>query len=128
MPKAVYDTRFFVEHFYNADAGVKRRIAEEIRKTKNRYISSIVIHEIYVLSLKKEGRETAKLRRDFIEKAFRVVDVDSELASSSAELRHKYGISLADSLIASTSKLIGAPCVTDDPHLAPVKDIKTRWL
>ena len=128
MPKAVYDTRFFVEHFYNADAGVKRRIAEEIRKTKNRYISSIVIHEIYVLSLKKEGRETAKLRRDFIEKAFRVVDVDSELASSSAELRHKYGISLADSLIASTGKRVGAPCVTDDPHLASVKEIKTRWL
>jgi predicted nucleic acid-binding protein len=128
MPRAVYDTRFFVEHFYNADAGVKRRIVEEIKKTKNRYISSIVIHEIYVLSLKKEGRETAKLRRDFIEKAFRVVDVDSELASSSAELRHKYGISLADSLIASTSRLIGAPCVTDDPHLTAVKDIKTRWL
>jgi predicted nucleic acid-binding protein len=128
MSKAVYDTRFFVEHFYNADAGVKRRIAEEIRKSKNRYISSIVIHEIYALSLKKEGRETAKLRRDYIEKAFRVVDVDSELASSSAELRHKYGISLADSLIASTSKLVGAPCVTDDAHLAAVKEIKTRWL
>ena len=128
MPRAVYDTRFFVEHFYNADAGVKRRIAEEIKKTKNRYISSIVIHEIYALTLKKEGRETAKQRRDYIEKAFRVVDVDSELASSSAELRHKYGISLADSLIASTSKLIGAPCVTDDPHLTAVKDIKTRWL
>jgi predicted nucleic acid-binding protein len=128
MPKAVYDTRFFVEHFYNSDPDVKRRIAEELRKTKNRYISSIVIHEIYALTLKKEGGETAKLRRDYIEKAFRVVDVDSELASSSAEMRHKYGISLADSLIASTSKLMSAPCVTDDPHLASVKDIKTRWL
>jgi predicted nucleic acid-binding protein len=128
MSKAVYDTRFFVEHLYNPDSAMKRRIAEEIRKTKNRYISSIVIHEIYLLSLKKEGRETAKLRRDYIEKAFRIVDVDSELASSSAELRHKYGISLADSLIASTSRLVGAPCVTDDPHLASVKDIKTRWV
>jgi len=128
MSKAVYDTRFFVEHFYNADVGMKRRIAEEVRKTKNRYISSIVIHEIYSLSLKKEGRETAKIRQGFIEKTFRVVDVDSELASSSAELRHKYGISLADSLIASTGKLMGAPCVTDDSHLRLVKDIKTRWL
>jgi predicted nucleic acid-binding protein len=107
---------------------MKTRIAEEIRKTKNRYISSIVIHEIYLLSLKKEERKTATLRRDHIEKAFRIVDVDSELASSSAELRHKYGISLADSLIASTSRLMGAPCVTDDPHLASVKDIKTRWV
>lgn len=128
MSKAVYDTRFFVEHFYNADVGVKRKIAEEIRKTKNRYISSIVIHEVYALSLKKEGRETARIRQSFIEKAFRVIDVDSVLASSSAELRHKYGISLADSLIASTSKLIGAPCVTDDPHLRSIKGIKTKWL
>ena len=128
MSKAVYDTRFFVEHFYNSDSDMKRRIAEEMRKTKNRYISSIVIHEIYALSLKKEGRETARTRRDYIEKAFRVIDVDSELAASSAELRHKYGISLADSLIASTSKLVGAPCVTDDPHFVSVRDIKTRWL
>ena len=107
---------------------MRRKIANEIRRTKNRYISSIVIHEIYALSLKKEGRKTAKVRQEFIEKAFKVVDVGSLLASSSAELRHKYGISLADSLIAGTSKLIGAPCVTDDPHLELVKDIKTRWL
>jgi predicted nucleic acid-binding protein len=128
MSKAVYDTRFFVEHFYNSDPDVKRRIAEELGRTKNRYISSIVIHEIYALTLKKEGRETARLRRDYIEKAFRVVDVDSELASSSAEMRHKHGISLADSIIASTSRLMSATCVTDDPHLASVREIKTRWL
>ena len=128
MSKAVYDTRFFVEHFYSADPNVKRRITQEIRKTKNRYISPVVIHEICVLSLRKEGRETARMRREFVEKEFRVVDVDSELACSSAELRHKYGISLADSLIAGTSKLLGAPCITDDPHLESVKDIKTRWV
>ena len=56
MSKAVYDTRFFVEHFYNSDPDVKRRIAEEFRKTKNRYISSIVIHEIYALTLGKKGK------------------------------------------------------------------------
>jgi predicted nucleic acid-binding protein len=55
MSKAVHDTCFFVEHFYNSDSGMKRRIAEEMRKTKNRYISSIVIREICALSLKKEG-------------------------------------------------------------------------
>lgn len=128
MSRAVYDTRFFVEHFYNADAGVKRSIAEEFRKTKGRYISSIVVHEVYLLTLRKEGRETAKLRRSFIEKAFRIVDINSELAALSAELRQKYGISLADSLIAGTSKLMSAACVTDDPHLTSIKEIKTRRL
>ena len=128
MSKGVYDTRFFVEHFYNPDIDMKRKIREEIRKTKNRSISSVVIHEICVLSLKKEGKEAARIRRNFIEKEFKIVDVDSEIASSSAEFRHKYGLSLADSLIASTSSLLGAPCVTDDPHLQSVKEIKTRWL
>jgi len=128
MSKAVYDTRFFVEHFYNPDIDIKRRIREEIRKTRSRAVSSVVIHEICVLALKKEGKETARIRRSFIEKEFKIVDVDSAIASSSAEFRHKYGLSLADSLIASTSNLLGAPCVTDDPHLQSVKEIKTRWL
>ena len=128
MSKATYDTRFFVEHFYNPDSDMKTKIAEEMKRTKNRYISSIVIHEIYALSLRKEGRETAKLRCNFIQKEFRVIDVDSELASSSAELRNNHGLSLADSLIVSTSKRIGVPCVTDDPHIRSIKDIKTRWL
>jgi len=128
MSEAVYDTRFFVEHFYNLRVDMKGKIREEMKRTKRRYISSLVIHEIYVLSLKKEGRETAKIRQTFIEKEFRIVNVDSELASLSAELRCKYGLSLADSVVAGTSKITGAPCVTDDPHILSVKEIKTRWL
>jgi len=128
MSKAVYDTRFFVEHFYNPDIDMKRRIREEIRRIRSRSISSVVIHEICALSLKKEGKETARIRRNFIGKEFRIIDVNSEIAFSAAELRHKYELSLADSVMASTSKLLDAPCVTDDPHLQSVKEIKTRWL
>jgi len=128
MSSAIYDSRFFVEHFYNPDEDVKKRIREEIRKTKRRYVSAVVIHEVYRLSLEKEGREVAKMRIDLMMKDFKVVDVNAEIAILSAELRKNYGLSLADSIIAATSKLLSARCVTDDPHFALIKEIKTEWI
>lgn len=103
MPKIVYDTRFFIEHYYSHDEEILRKTKEEIRKTKERYISAVVIHEVYQLTLEQEGRETAILRTNLLEKDFRIINVDSEIAKSSAEIRHKYKTSMADSVIAATS-------------------------
>jgi len=128
MSNTVYDTRFFIEHYYSKDKRILQRLREEIRKTKERYISAIVIHEVYQLTLKIEGRETAILRTELLEKDFRIVNVDSEIAKSSAELRHKYKISMADSVIAATSLYLNATCLSDDPHLKVIKEIKTKWI
>ena len=128
MSKTVYDTRFFIEHYYSADKEVLRKTKEEIRKTKERYISAIVVHEVYQLTLRQEGRETAILRTSLLEKDFRVVDVDSEIAKSSAELRFKYKTSMADSIIAATSISLDATCFSDDPHIKAIKEIKTKWI
>jgi len=128
MPKTVYDTRFFIEHYYSKDGEVLRRTKEEIRKTKERYISAIVIHEIYQLTLEREGRETAILRTNLLEKDFRTVSMDTKIAKSSAEIRHKYKTSMADSVIAATSLLLNATCISDDPHLKIIREIKTKWI
>jgi predicted nucleic acid-binding protein len=128
MSKKVYDTRFFIEHYYSKDREVLRKTSEEIRKTKERYISTIVIHELYRLTLELEGRETAVLRASLLEKDFKVVDVDSEIARSSAELRHRYRISLADSIVAATSLSLNATCLSDDLHLKAIKEIRTQWI
>ena len=68
------------------------------------------------------------MRADLLEKDFRVVDVDAEVARVSAELRHKYKMRLADSIIAATALVLKAICLSDDPHLKGVKEIKTRWI
>ncbi len=68
------------------------------------------------------------MRADLMMKDFKVVDVNAEIAVSAAELRKKYGLSLADSIIAAPSKLLNTPCVTDDPHLTLVREIKTKWI
>ncbi|MBS7655861.1 PIN domain-containing protein [Candidatus Bathyarchaeota archaeon] len=128
MSKTVYDTRFFIEHYYSKDREILQKTKEEIRKTKKRYISVITIHEIYKLTLELEGRETAILRVSLLEKDFKVVNIDSEIAKNSAELRHKYKIPLVDSIIAATSLLLNAVCVSDDPHFKAIKEIKTKWI
>lgn len=128
MPKTVYDTRFFIEHYYSKDGEVLRWTKEEIRKTKERYISAIVIHEVYQLTLEREGRETAILRTHLLEKDFRIIDVDSKVARSSAEIRHKYRTSMADSVIAATCLFLNAICISDDPHLKVIREIKTKWI
>jgi predicted nucleic acid-binding protein len=56
MSKAVFDTRFFIEHYYAKDEATLQKTKETIRNTKQRYISTVVIHEVYQLTLQKEGR------------------------------------------------------------------------
>jgi predicted nucleic acid-binding protein len=128
MSKAVFDTRFFIEHYYAKDEATLQKTKETIRNTKQRYISTVVIHEVYQLTLQKEGRETAKLKADLLEKDFKIINVDPKIARTSAEIRHKYKISMADSIIAATALSLKATCLTDDPHLKNIKEIKTKWI
>jgi toxin FitB len=128
MHRVVYDTRFFVEYFFSEDAAFLRKAKDAIRKAEQGFVSAIVVHEVYHLILKKKGREVAILRATILEKDFKVVKVDSEIAKSSAELRNNYNMSLADSIIAATAMSLKATCLSDDPHFKQVKEIKTAWI
>jgi len=128
MPKSVYDTRFFIEHFYSANLDILSKTKEEIKRTKQRYVSAITLHEIFRLSLEKEGKEVAKIRRKTIKQYFKVLNVDGEIAIVGAELRHKHRIPMSDSLIGATSLCLEATCITDDPHFKRIEYVRTRWI
>ncbi len=76
MTSATYDTRFFVEHYYSDNPEVTDSTAREIRREKDKAISSIVVHEFYRLTLQKDGRQTARLRAGLMSKDFKVIQVD----------------------------------------------------
>ena len=124
---AVYDTRFFIELYNTKNEIIKKKASEE-RQRKKRYVSAIVIHELFKYSLSLEGRKIAELKIALLKDAFDVVSVDSQIAQVSAELRHKYKLSMGDSMIAATAASLGAVCITDDPHFRQVKEIKTEWI
>ena len=128
MNKTVFDTRFFMEGYYAANESISKKLVEKLKGSRERFVSSIVLHEVYQLTLRKEGRETAKLRVKLLEQDCKVVNVDGIIATASAELRSKYNLSMADSIIAATALLLKATCVTDDSHFKTVKEIKTDWI
>jgi predicted nucleic acid-binding protein len=127
MNRAVYDTRFFVQFYYSEDEKLLRRLREEKRQPE-KYVSAVVVHELHNLTLEREGRETAKLRVALLKQEFKVVPVNAEIAEISAEFRHKYKLSMGDSMIAATASSLKALCVSDDPHFQQVKEIKTTWI
>ena len=127
MNKAVYDSRFFVELFYSTDASFQRKILSQKLK-KEKFTSAIVIHEIYRHAIKREGREVAKLKVALIQKDFKVIAVDQQIAELSAEFRHKYALSMGDSMIAATAFVLKAVCISDDPHFEQIKEIETIWI
>ena len=127
MPKTIYDTRFLVELYYSKDEKTLNKLkAEKTRKEK--YISTIVLHEVYKLTLAREGRQTAQLRTTLLEEDFKTVPVTADIAKASAELRHKYKISMGDSIIAATAQSLKATCISDDPHFQKIKEINTKWI
>lgn len=124
---AVYDTRFFTQLYRSKDDTIRKKIRnEKIRKEK--YVSTIVIHELYNTSMATEGRETAKLKVSFLKQDFEIIPVDDQIAEISAELRHKYHLSMGDSMIAATAFTLKAVCITDDQHIKQIKEIETAWI
>ena len=87
----------------------------------------VTIHEIYRINLEKEGREVAKLRSETIRRDFQVIEMDYETAIRSAELRARYRMPMADSIIAAVAQIKNCPIVSDDPHFQNIGNLKTRW-
>ena len=125
--REVYDTRFFMEYFYTTDEKLLTKMKESLRRERDRYISVITLHEVYSLVLAKEGRKVAKSRAEILERDFKVVKVDADLAIRSAEFRNKYRVPMADSIIAATAHKLRAPVVTDDEHFKLVGKAKVKW-
>ncbi|MCW4006144.1 MAG: PIN domain-containing protein [Candidatus Bathyarchaeota archaeon] len=127
-PKTVYDTRFFLEHYYSQEDTTLQKTRQAIRQVKERFTSTIVLHEIYYLTLTQEGQETAALRANLLEKDFKIIKVTTEIAKNSAHLRHKYKMNLPESIIAATAQTLNATCLSDDPHLKTINEIQTTWI
>lgn len=126
MSDTLYDTRFFLAA-YTADYPLSK-VRSELQTRRRRYVSAITIHEVYRITLESEGRDVAKMRISAIERDFEVVDVNSEIAVESAEIKSSKGgdFPIADAIIAATAKLNKLECFTDDDHIRSIAT-KTRW-
>jgi predicted nucleic acid-binding protein len=133
MSSALFETRFFIHFFASPEPSTHRQLLELMRKYDTRLVSAMTLFEIYKLSLEREGKETAEIRTSRMRNEFDVIPVDDLIAVRGAQLKHavkvRYNedVPMADSLIAATSVLRKAVCVTDSPHLKKIPQVKCRW-
>jgi predicted nucleic acid-binding protein len=129
MPDILYDTRFFLRLYTAKELSIRRRLISELERRRRRYTSAITIHEVYRVSLEKEGRDVARMRKSTIERDFEIVDVDSDIAAEAAEIKVAQGrdFPLADAIIGATALVRRLTCLTDDEHIKRL-EIKTRWV
>ena len=66
---AVYDTRFFTQLYSANDDEGRRKIRAEMTR-KRKFVSAVVIHELYHLVILSEGRETAKTKVAYVKQDF----------------------------------------------------------
>ena len=125
--RRLYDTRFFVEYFYSNDQEFVRKLMQELRSVKERMVSSLTVHEIHRIVLKREGKDVATLKSNTIQGDFEVIDVDYKIAIKSAEIRNKHQIPMADSVIAATAQIQQCPLFSDDAHFRTIENLKTTW-
>jgi predicted nucleic acid-binding protein len=123
-----YDTRFLVELFYASDPHQQFAIKNILLTSKPNYLSTAALSEIYKLTLEKEGKDVAELRARSLAKDFHLVNVDREIAIGAALIKHKKTMPFADSLIASTARVLKIPCYTDDPHFESVDGVVVKWI
>jgi len=123
-----YDTRFLIELFYTSDAETKGRIRSTLLTSKPNFLSTAALSEIYKLTLEREGKDVAEIRANSLSRDFRLVDVDKDIAVLAALIKHKNGVPFADSLIASTARILGVPCYTDDPHFRGIEGVVPKWI
>jgi toxin FitB len=128
MPeRRLYDTRFFVEYFYSENNELLRKLKEELRSVKERMVSSLTIHEIHRINLKREGKDVAALKSNTIRRDFQIIDVDYKTAVKSAELRSIHSVPMADSVIAASAQINECILFSDDPHFKEIQNLKTKW-
>jgi predicted nucleic acid-binding protein len=68
------------------------------------------------------------MRANSLARDFKLADVNREVAVQAALIKHKHGIPFADSLIASTARVLRTPCYTDDPHFRGIDGVSLKWL
>ena len=132
MRRAVLDASALILLFEDGSGGetVERLVAESLARRTELFISVVNWGEVYYSTWKAYGPEAAwQTVAEISQLPIQVVNADSELTKSSAELRAQYGLPYADCFAAALSKKWNAELVTSDRDFIKVSsEIEVHFL
>ena len=113
------DTYAFIEFFNGTKQGEKVRA---YLKKDVIYLSTICIYEIRHVISKRHSKKRAD---DFLRSLminYKIVPVDEEIAMLAADIKNRYNMPMADSLIYATAKRENARVLSGCKHFKKVKE------
>ncbi len=128
-PKVVLDTKPLIKLFAQEEGwDAVQRILSKIESDEiEAAINVITLTEIYYKYLQENRPDLAKERIQAIRYAIylKKLEINEEIAVKAGEFKGKYGISIADALIAAAAHFEGAVIISDDPDYKKILEIKT---
>ena len=128
-PKIVLDTKPLIKLFAQEEGwDAVQKILSKIETGEiEAAICVITLTEIYYKYVQEKLPGLAKERTQAIKYAIylKKLGIDEETAVKAGEFKGKYGISIADALIAAAAYLEGAVVISDDPDYKKILEIKT---
>jgi ribonuclease VapC len=94
------------------------------------YLSEINLGEIYYITIRRLGLESAKLfLEQLLDLPIAIISPSSEIIREAAEIKAQYAISFADCFAVATAIKYSASIITGDPEFKKVDHIITiEWL
>ena len=131
--KEILDSTFLVTHYTTDDERILSRTRAKLaalRRERRGVLPSVVVAEVTNAVCREGGREKALAQLGALEHAgLEVVPLDIGLARDAGLLKcvHR-DVPMADCVIAATALRLGGRVVTNDPHFAKVKGLRTTWI
>jgi predicted nucleic acid-binding protein len=121
------DSFAWIEYFMGSDKGLK--VKKIVDNTTIAYTSPIIIAEVYSKSIRTEGIEKAKERRDFILNRCVFVPADEEIASDAGKIHAQMkeeiaNFGLADAFILATANKKRTKVLTGDKHFKGMRNVE----
>ena len=132
MKRILFDSHALLKFSQDEEGAdkVEQFLLYSLNRKLKAYLNEINLGEIYYISIRRLGLESAKLYLEqLLDLPIDIVSPSSEIIRGAAEIKAQYAISYADCFAVATALKYSASIITGDPEFKKVDHIVTiEWL
>ena len=132
MKNVVFDSYAILKYYQDEDGAYKVEdlLISSQQGALKAYISEINLGEIYYMTIRRLGLESAKGRLEqFFELPIQVISPSSDIILSASEIKAECAISYADCFAVATALKVSASIITGDPEFKKVENlVDIEWV
>ena len=117
----IVDSSCWIEYLMDTEIGMK--VAQAIENPNELIVPTITLYEVFKKLLAEKDEEYALNVVSYMQTGM-VIDLDSNLSLSAAQISRRYKLAMADSIIYATSLHYSALLFSCDKHFKDFTDVR----